>query len=199
MGWVYLQPVGRGSLRFMLRPVPCKLLIAVCGILAVLAVSGARAPVAAQGSGLQIFSKSVLEIATAAGKIKFSIEIARTPRQQAQGLMFRRRLAADAGMLFLYNQPQIIRMWMKNTFIPLDMIFIGKDGRIVSIAQRTIPKSLETVSSERLASAVLEVNGGTAARLGIRVGDLINHASIGSGVGSGVGSGAGSGVGSGGK
>jgi uncharacterized protein len=169
----------------MAKPVSRKILIGVCGILAVLALGGARAPVFAQSSGLQIFSKSVLEIATTVGKIKFSIEIARTPRQQAQGLMFRRRLAADAGMLFLYDQPQIIRMWMKNTFIPLDMIFIGKDGRIVSIAQRTIPKSLETVSSERLASAVLEVNGGTATRLGIRVGDRINHASIGTGINTG--------------
>ena len=70
---------------------------------------------------------------------------------------------------------------MKNTFIPLDMIFIGKNGRIVSIAERTIPKSLETVSSGMPATAVLEVNGGTASRLGVRVGDRINHALIGSG------------------
>jgi uncharacterized protein len=158
-----------------------KILIGLLGVWVFFAIGGARVTAVAQSSGLQSFSKSVLEISTTARKIKLNIEIARTPRQQAQGLMFRRRLAADAGMLFLYDQPQIIRMWMKNTFIPLDMIFIGKDGRIVSIAQRTIPKSLETVSSESSASAVLEVNGGTASRLGIRVGDRINHALIGPG------------------
>lgn len=180
-GRVYRQPVGRCNLRCMSKLISGKLLVAVVGIWVVLAIGGARVTAVAQSSGLQNFSKSALEIATAATKIKFNIEIARTPRQQAQGLMFRRRLAADAGMLFLYRQPQIIRMWMKNTFIPLDMIFIGKDGRIVSIAERTIPKSLETVSSGMPATAVLEVNGGTASRLGVRVGDRINHALIGSG------------------
>ena len=113
------------------------------------------------------------------GKHAFTVEIAKTPRQQAQGLMFRRRLAADAGMLFLYAQPQIIRMWMKNTFIPLDMIFIGADGRIVSVVERTIPQSLETVSSAKPANAVLEVNGGTVSRLGIRPGDRVRHPAFG--------------------
>jgi len=175
----------RCNLQFMSKPVSRKILVGVFGIWVVLAISGARVTAVAQSNGLLSFSKSVLEIATTTRKIKFDIEIARTPRQQAQGLMFRRRLAADSGMLFLYRQPQIIKMWMKNTFIPLDMIFIGKDGRIVSIAQRTIPKSLETVSSESRASAVLEVNGGTASRLGIRVGDRINHELIKTGISSG--------------
>ena len=135
----------------------------------------------AQGSGLQAFSKSTLEIEAQDGKHRFKVEIAQSPRQQAQGLMFRRRLAADAGMLFLYGQPQIIKMWMKNTFIPLDMIFIGANGRIVSIVERTIPQSLETVSSAKPANAILEVNGGTVSRLGIRAGDRVRHPALGTG------------------
>lgn len=147
----------------------------------VLAISAMPGSAAAQTTRLQAFPKSTLEIEAENGTHPFTVEIAKSPRQQAQGLMFRRRLAADAGMLFLYGRPQIIRMWMKNTFIPLDMIFIGADGRIVSIVERTIPQSLETVSSAKLANAVLEVNGGTVSRLGIRTGDRVRHPAFGNG------------------
>lgn len=145
------------------------------------AIAAVPGGAAAQGDALQAFPKSTLEIEAQDGKHRFTVEIAKSPRQQAQGLMFRRRLAADAGMLFLYAQPQIIRMWMKNTFIPLDMIFIGADGRIVSIVERTIPQSLETVSSAKPANAVLEVNGGTVSRLKIRTGDRVRHPAFGTG------------------
>jgi uncharacterized membrane protein (UPF0127 family) len=100
-------------------------------------------------------------------------EIARTPEQLQYGLMFRNKLATDAGMLFIYDRPQRISMWMKNTLIPLDMIFIGADGRIVDIAERRVPHSIEPVYSSAPALAVLEVNGGTASRLGIKPGDRI--------------------------
>ena len=89
--------------------------------------------------------------------------------------MFRRKLAPDAGMLFDYKVPQRITMWMKNTYIPLDMLFIGAGGRIVNIAERTVPRSLAAISSDGNAQAVLEVNGGTARRLGIRPGDMVLH------------------------
>lgn len=131
---------------------------------------------AAQLSGLQSFETGELTVRTKAGEAhKFTVEIARTPQQQTQGLMFRRRLAPDAGMLFLYGGSRRARMWMKNTYIPLDMIFIGNGGRIVDMAQRTVPLSLETVASNHPVRAVLEVNAGTVARLGLAVGDRVAY------------------------
>ena len=129
----------------------------------------------AAAQGLVSFKKSQLTIKTAKGNIKFDIEMAISNQQQSQGLMFRRMLAADAGMLFDYRVPQRISMWMKNTFIPLDMIFSGQDGKVISIAQRTIPHSEVVISSKSRARAVLEVNGGTASRLGIKPGDQVLH------------------------
>jgi uncharacterized membrane protein (UPF0127 family) len=119
------------------------------------------------------FPTGMLTIQTAREAHKFSIEIARTPEQLQYGLMFRTKLAADAGMLFVYERPQRISMWMKNTLIPLDMIFIGTDGRIVDIAERRVPHSIEPYYSAAPALAVLEVNGGTASRLGIKPGDRV--------------------------
>jgi len=161
----------------------CRHILTIIALLALAPAIAAMVTGAAlaQGSHLQAFPKSTLEIEAQNGKHRFVVEVAKSPRQQAQGLMFRRRLAADAGMLFIYSQPQIIRMWMKNTFIPLDMIFIATDGRVVSIVERTIPHSLETVSSAKPAIAVLEVNGGTVSRLGIRNGDRVHHPAFGAG------------------
>lgn len=124
--------------------------------------------------------QSTLEIVTAKGRHKFKVELAVTPDQQAQGLMYRRELAADAGMLFDYGADQAgVAMWMKNTFIPLDMLFIRASGEILNIAERTVPKSLATVAAAGPVRAVLEVNGGTASRLGIRPGDKVVHAIFG--------------------
>ena len=89
--------------------------------------------------------------------------------------MYRRKLAPDAGMLFDYKTPQRVSMWMKNTFIPLDMIFIAADGRIVNIAERTVPQSKTVISSQGKIRGVLEINGGTVARLGIKPGDRVRH------------------------
>ena len=146
-----------------------------------LAVLTAVAPSSAQIK-LQRFERDVLSIETADGqRHRLEVELALTGEQHAQGLMFRRSLAEDAGMLFLYSGAGMLSMWMKNTPVPLDMIFIAPDGRIVDIAERTVPYSLETVSSRFAASAVLEVNGGTVARLGIRPGDRVLHRAFGSG------------------
>ena len=101
--------------------------------------------------------------------------MALTKSQQALGLMFRRSLPTNAGMLFDYHMPTSITMWMKNTFIPLDMIFLGNDGRVTSISQRTIPHSEAVIASRGRARAVLEVNGGTVSRLGIMLGDRVEH------------------------
>ena len=122
---------------------------------------------------LQRFPTAELTIVTAAGPRKFTIELATTPAQMEQGLMFRQSLAPESGMLFDFKTPSMASMWMKNTFIPLDMLFIDAQGRIVNIAERTVPGSLDPVGAAAPARAVLELNGGTAARLGIRPGDRV--------------------------
>ncbi len=134
-------------------------------------------PAAAQGrtAGLVTFEPSPLSVVTGSGTHRFIVELARSGRQHAQGLMYRRRMARDAGMLFIYRTPAVQNMWMKNTLIPLDMLFIAGDGRIVSIVQRAVPLSLETISSGAPVTGVLEVNGGTVSRLKISVGDRVVH------------------------
>jgi len=127
----------------------------------------------------QTFERDQLAIATAGGEQHFAVELAVNAEQRAQGLMYRQRLAADAGMLFLYPAARPVAMWMKNTLIPLDMLFIGDDGRILHIAERAIPGSTATISSMQPARAVLELNGGTAARLKIQVGDRVLYRTFG--------------------
>ena len=122
---------------------------------------------------LQQFSTAQLAIETAEGMRQFTVEVAKTPGQHAQGLMFRRRLAADAGMLFVYPRAGIIVMWMQNTYIPLDMLFIDASLRIAHIVQRTIPLSTETINSLVPALSVLELNAGTVSKLGIKPGDIV--------------------------
>ena len=124
---------------------------------------------------LQTFEKSKLVIETAKGKFPFTIELAMTEPQMEQGLMYRRELAPDAGMLFDYRTPETITMWMKNTFIPLDMVFIGADGKVVDFRERAVPFSLDIIASKVPARAVLEVNSGTVQRLGIKLGDVVHH------------------------
>jgi uncharacterized membrane protein (UPF0127 family) len=118
-----------------------------------------------------------LTIETAEGKKRrFDIEIAQTPVDMEVGLMFRKELAPDAGMLFLLGAPRVISFWMKNTLIPLDMLFIAPDGKILTIRRNAEPLSLAPVSSVYPVSAVLEINGGAADAAGIAVGDYVRHA-----------------------
>lgn len=128
-----------------------------------------------QGRQLQTFEKSKLIIKTRTGRHEFHVEMATRPKQQLQGLMFRRRMAADAGMLFIYRRMQPASMWMKNTFIPLDLLYIDATGKIVGFHQRAVPQSLEVITSNKPVRAVLEVNAGTVARLQIAVGDRVFH------------------------
>ena len=121
------------------------------------------------------FDTAELTIETADGARRFDVELAVSAQQKSRGLMFRRELAPDAGMLFLYDRPTVVTMWMRNTWIPLDMLFIAADGRIAHIAARAVPRSDETISSRTRIRAVLELNGGTARRLGIAVGDRVVH------------------------
>ena len=121
------------------------------------------------------FERSTLTIQTERGSHKFDVELATTPDQLSFGLMYRRSLAVDAGMLFDYSRPQKVAMWMKNTLIPLDMVFIDAVGKVAHISERTVPQSLRTISSQVPVRAVLELNGGTVARLKIKNGDRIRH------------------------
>ena len=119
--------------------------------------------------------KRDLTITTSAGPQHFVVELARTPEQRQRGLMYRQDLAPDAGMLFVYASDGEVDMWMENTLLPLDMIFFAADGRITKVAERTVPLSRATIGSDGPARGVLEVNGGTASRLAIKVGDRLTY------------------------
>jgi hypothetical protein len=97
-----------------------------------------------------------------------------------QGLMFRRSLAPDSGMLFDFKTPVNVAMWMKNTFIPLDMLFVDSSGRVVDVHERAVPQSTEIISARTPSRYVIELNGGTAERLGIKPGDRVASPYIGS-------------------
>ena len=120
--------------------------------------------------------KSELSIITSNGsKHNFLVEVAKTEEEKKIGLMFRKTLAKNAGMLFLYKREALRLMWMKNTFIPLDILFIDKDGVIQRVVKRTIPHSLATISSRQSVLAVLELRGGITSSLEIKKGDRIEH------------------------
>jgi len=106
---------------------------------------------------------------------KFEVEIVTTPETRAQGLMFRKSLAANGGMLFVYPDEQPVSFWMKNTLIPLDMLFVRADGSIAHIAHNAIPHDEIPIDSGAAVKAVLEVNGGTATALGIKEGDRVEY------------------------
>ncbi len=127
------------------------------------------------GADLQQFPTSELTIISGTGPHRFKVELAETPAQMTQGLMFRTSLAPDAGMLFDYRRPTAAAMWMRNTLIPLDMFFVDEQGRIVNIHERAVPQSDDVIASAEPVRAVIELNGGTAARLGIEPGDRVIH------------------------
>jgi len=145
---------------------PVSLRAALALILAACAV-----PLTACASGgseaSDTLTTTAVTIAMADKQHRFTVEVARTPAQQAKGLMHRTSLPANGGMIFPFANPKFASFWMKNTFIPLDIIFIRADGSIDRIAENTIPESLEPVVSGGEVAAVLELAGGTAARLGI--------------------------------
>ena len=125
------------------------------------------------GANAQTFEP--LTIVSGTGRHAFQVEVARNDADRAQGLMYRRYLAPDRGMLFDFGRVQPISMWMQNTYIPLDMIFIRPDGTIARIAENAEPLSTRTIPSGEPVLAVLEVAGGTASRLGLKPGERIEH------------------------
>lgn len=116
-----------------------------------------------------------LKLLTAHGTHVIEVEIADTPQEKTQGLMFRTHLEDNRGMLFAYDTPQEITMWMRNTYIPLDMVFIRADGTVHRIETRTEPLSEDIIASRGEVTACLELAGGAAERLGLKPGDRVEH------------------------
>ena len=127
------------------------------------------------GSGTHAASIQPLEIVTKTGVHVFSVEMATSEQEKTTGLMYRKELAEGKGMLFDFSPEQEVSMWMKNTYVSLDMIFIRADGRILRIAENTEPLSTKIIPSRGLAKGVLEVVAGTAQKYGIEPGDRIAH------------------------
>jgi len=128
---------------------------------------------------LSAFPQSLLTIRTAAGKaINFKIWTADTPRREEQGLMFVHSLDDHAGMLFVFPENKRVMMWMKNTYISLDLLFMNAQGKIDYIAAKATPLSLDIIGPPGPEFAVLELNGGATERFGIKIGDLVKHSSL---------------------
>jgi uncharacterized membrane protein (UPF0127 family) len=127
------------------------------------------------GLAAQAASVQPLEIVTKSGVQVFSVEMATTEEEKTTGLMYRKELPDGKGMLFDFTPEQQVSMWMKNTYISLDMIFIRADGRILRIAENTEPESTRIISSGGLAKGVLEVIAGTVKKYGIAPGDRVAH------------------------
>jgi uncharacterized membrane protein (UPF0127 family) len=130
-------------------------------------------PGAMAGQSAAGLQQVTLCVTSAAKTHSFTVEAARTSAEQARGLMFRTELADNMGMIFPFPQPRVASFWMKNTVIPLDIIFVRADGTIESIADNTVPYSTTPVVSGEPVSAVLELRGGLAAELGIVSGDKV--------------------------
>jgi uncharacterized protein len=125
---------------------------------------------------LSAFPQSLLAVRTKAGKvINFKIWTADSPRREQQGLMFVKHLDEHTGMLFLFPENKPVAMWMKNTYIPLDLLFMNPQGKIDFIAVNAQPLSLDNIGPATAEYAVLELNGGATERFGIRVGDTVLH------------------------
>jgi uncharacterized protein len=160
-----LDPARRGSFRREVTGgsgLPAR----VFALIAMLMLAGAA------------FAQAVepLTIVSQAGqRHSFQVEVVRNDADRAQGLMFRRSIPPDRGMLFDFGRVEPVAMWMQNTYLPLDMLFIRPDGSIARIAANAEPLSTRTIPSGEPVLAVLELNGGTAARLGIKAGDRVDH------------------------
>ncbi|MGD0633911.1 MAG: DUF192 domain-containing protein [Beijerinckiaceae bacterium] len=139
-------------------------------ILAAFALSASQPGAGRAEGGLE-----TLEIDTASGPRILQVEVMRTEQERERGLMFRKYLPKERGMLFDFPVEQPVMMWMKNTYIPLDMVFMDHNGRIVGIARNAEPLSETIIPSGAPAAGVLEINGGEAAELGLKTGDVVHH------------------------
>ncbi|WP_404480484.1 DUF192 domain-containing protein [Novosphingobium sp. BL-52-GroH] len=122
-------------------------------------------------SGLRVIP---LKVKSANGAHAFRVEVATSAQEQAKGLMFRTQMGADEGMIFVNNPPRRAAFWMRNTVIPLDILFIGTDHRVLNIAANAVPYDETPLPSDGVTAGVLELNGGRAAQLGIKAGDKVS-------------------------
>ncbi len=143
------------------------------GIVLAGALAAACVAQSLQIESLTRFPRTTLDIVSHGHRNRFKVWIADTEPRQEQGLMFVRDLPQNEGMLFPESAPEVAQFWMKNTYIPLDMVFVGEDGRIEKIIANARPFSLAVLSSDEPVIAVLEINGGEAKRLGLAIGDKV--------------------------
>jgi uncharacterized protein len=121
-----------------------------------------------------LFKRAKAKIETSNGPVLLDVEIADTQPKCEQGLMFRRKISRHQGMIFLFGAERVIEMWMKNTYIALDIVFIGNDWNVIHIAPNAAPLSIDIISSVRPASRVLEIAAGEAKKLGLDIGDAVS-------------------------
>lgn len=139
------------------------------------ALAGVVLLVFLNGGAVHAQTLEQLTLVTSSGRHVFQVEVMRTPEQRARGLMFRRFMPADRGMLFDFERSEPVAMWMQNTYISLDMVFIRADGTVARVAEQTEPLSTRTIPSGEPVLGVLEVNAGVAAKIGLKAGDKVEH------------------------
>jgi uncharacterized membrane protein (UPF0127 family) len=152
-----------------MRPLGLRPLLAACCLLTTFGCRADPGP----ADPLRDFPKTRVTITSASGSHVIQAWLANTPEHRSRGLMFVEKLPADTGMLFVYAPENFVSMWMKNTYVALDMLFIDRRGRIVNCAQDTKPLSLETIDSAAPVIAVLELPAGTVRRLQLQPGDRV--------------------------
>ncbi|MCW2282657.1 uncharacterized membrane protein (UPF0127 family) [Rhodoblastus acidophilus] len=151
--------------------------LGVCVVLALLGLAQAPSPFSSSAIALEAGETATepLILETSGGPKTLDVEVARDPAARERGLMYRRYMPENRGMLFDFGRSETVLMWMKNTYIPLDMIFISRDGKVTHIEADTEPLSQAIISSNGPAFAVLEVNAGVASKLGLKPGDVVKH------------------------
>ncbi|CTQ34045.1 DUF192 domain-containing protein [Jannaschia rubra] len=149
-------------------------LIAAFGLGAMIAWGGAVAALTPEPA----CAPGIVDIRGDFGSVRLKVDLALTPQEQARGLMFRESMPRFSGMLFVYPRESQVSFWMRNTLIPLDMIFVGADGRIVDVHENAVPLDETPIPSAAPALAVLEVNGGLTETLGIDVGDALRSSAL---------------------
>lgn len=142
----------------------------------VAALLGGSFAVSAQQEPMRVpLDAQALKIQTASGEKSFGLEIADTDQKRSAGLMYRKDFPADRAMIFVFGEERPVMMWMANTPLPLDMLFVRNDGSIARVAENTVPFSKDIVASGEPVAFVIEVNAGIAAKLGIKAGDTVKH------------------------
>lgn len=156
----------------------CLMAIALAGCSSNTSGSAAASPSPAESAQAAVHPESglpVIPLTVQSGdKVhEFRVELARSPAEQAKGLMFRTAMGPDEGMIFPMSPPRVASFWMRNTVIPLDLLFVAPDGKVINIAANAVPYDETQLKAEGITGAVLELNGGRAAELGIRPGDRV--------------------------